>query len=58
MNSRPVVAREKVVAGQRRGLGSWPKLAFVFMHGTMLSATEYFRIPTNRAVELGGQTEI
>jgi K+ transporter len=24
----------------------------------MLNATEYFRIPTNRVIELGGQIEI
>ncbi|HXP30605.1 MAG TPA: potassium transporter Kup [Stellaceae bacterium] len=52
------VGREKVVVGQRDGLGRWPKVIFIFMHRTMLSATEYFRIPTNRVVELGGQTEI
>jgi K+ transporter len=28
------------------------------MHRTMLSATEYLRIPSNRVVELGGQIEI
>ena len=28
------------------------------MHRTMMSATEYFRIPTNRVVELGGQIEV
>jgi K+ transporter len=28
------------------------------MANTMLNATEFFRIPTNRVIELGGQIEI
>jgi len=52
------VGREKVVIGKRSGLWDWRKSLFIFMHRTMMSATEYFRIPTNRVVELGGQVEI
>ncbi len=52
------VGREKVVAGKHGGIWTWRKRLFIFMHRTMLSATEYFRIPTNRVVELGGQVEI
>ena len=53
------VGREKVVcADGRRGLWSWRKRLFIFLQRTMLSATEYFRIPSNRVVELGGQIEI
>jgi len=52
------VGREKVVASKDVGLWRWRKRLFIFMHRTMLSATEYFRVPTNRVVELGGQIEI
>lgn len=52
------VGREKVVLGKGAGFWTWRKRLFIFMHRTMLSATEYFRIPTNRVVELGGQIEI
>jgi KUP system potassium uptake protein len=52
------IGREKVVVSSRSGLLGWRKRLFVFLHRTMLSATEYFRIPTNRVVELGGQIEI
>jgi KUP system potassium uptake protein len=52
------VGREKVVIGKPSGIWGWRKRLFIFMHRTMLSATEYFRIPTNRVVELGGQVEI
>ena len=53
------VGREKVVAaGGTRGIWSWRKRLFIFLQRTMLSATEYFRIPSNRVVELGGQIDI
>jgi KUP system potassium uptake protein len=53
------VGREKLVA--RKGsslLRRWGKQLFILMSNTMLDATEFFRIPANRAVELGGQIEI
>ncbi len=52
------VGREKVVIGRHSPFWDWRKRLFIFMHSLMLSATEYFRIPSNRVVELGGQVEI
>jgi len=52
------VGREKIVAGKRTGFWRWRKRLFIFMSNTMLDATEFFRIPTNRVIELGGQIEI
>ncbi len=52
------VGREKVILGLGAGIWTWRKRLFIFMHRTMMNATEYFRIPTNRVVELGGQIEI
>ena len=52
------VGREKIVAGQRTRFSRWRKRLFIFMSNTMLDATEFFRIPTNRVIELGGQIEI
>ncbi|HUK58191.1 MAG TPA: potassium transporter Kup [Stellaceae bacterium] len=52
------VGREKVVIGRHSPFWDWRKRLFILMHRTMLSATEYFRIPSNRVVELGGQVEI
>jgi KUP system potassium uptake protein len=51
------VGREKVIPrrGERVTLG---KRLFVLLSGVMLDATEFFRIPPNRVVELGGQIEI
>ena len=53
-----IIGREKLVAGRRRALLSrWRKQAFILMSNTALDATEFFRIPPNRVVELGGQIE-
>jgi KUP system potassium uptake protein len=52
------IGREKIVVGRRSRLGKWRKRLFILMYSAMLSATEFFRIPTNRVVELGGQIEI
>ena len=52
------VGREKIVAGKRSELPRWRRSLFSFMTNNMLNATEFFRIPTNRVVELGGQLEI
>jgi KUP system potassium uptake protein len=52
------VGREKLVIGRHSPFWDWRKRLFIFMHRMMLSATEYFRIPSNRVVELGGQIEI
>jgi len=50
--------REKIVAAERAPFARWRKQIFILMANTMLNATEFFRIPTNRVIELGGQIEI
>ncbi len=52
------VGRERIIAGSRTRIWGWRKQLFIFMANTMLDATEFFRIPTNRVIELGGQIEI
>jgi KUP system potassium uptake protein len=52
------VGREKIVSGRRAPIWRWRKRIFIFLSNTMLDATEFFRIPTNRVIELGGQIEI
>ncbi|MGH7065717.1 MAG: KUP/HAK/KT family potassium transporter, partial [Stellaceae bacterium] len=52
------VGREKIVSKRRAGLSMPFKHLFVFLSNLALDATEFFHIPTNRIVELGGQTEI
>jgi KUP system potassium uptake protein len=43
---------------RRRGFWRWRDRIFIFMSNNTLDATEFFRIPPNRVVELGGQIEI
>jgi len=52
------VGREKIVAKGRSGIMLPFKKLFVLLSNLALDATEFFRIPTNRIVELGGQVEI
>jgi KUP system potassium uptake protein len=52
------LGREKIVAGVEPRLPRWRRILFSFMTSNMLNATEFFRIPSNRVVELGGQIEI
>ena len=49
------VGKEKVVS---RGAASWFLGLFILMHRMMMGATEYFKIPSDHAVELGGHIEI
>jgi KUP system potassium uptake protein len=43
---------------RRRNFWRWRDRLFILMSNNMLDATEFFRIPPNRVVELGGQIEI
>ena len=52
------IGREKVVvSASTPRFWRWRKRLFVFLQATMVNATEFFRIPSNRVVELGGQIE-
>jgi len=50
--------REAIVAAKGTKLPRWRKPLFIFMANTMQNATEFFRIPSNRVIELGGQIEV
>lgn len=52
------VGREKIVKAKRSPLSLWRREVFSFLSNTMVSVTDFFRIPTNRVIELGGQVEI
>ena len=54
-----IIGREKLLPNRRGSLLSrWRKQLFIMMSDNALDATEFFRIPANRVVELGGQVEI
>jgi KUP system potassium uptake protein len=59
METSFIIGREKLVSSRRRSLlQRWRKQLFIVMSNNALDATEFFRIPPNRVVELGGQIEI
>ncbi len=53
------VGRERLRAAKRSSLKSrWRQKLFIFLSNNTLGATEFFGIPPNRAIEVGGHTEI
>ena len=52
------VGRVKIVPAKVSALGRFRCSIFEIMHRNALAATDFFRIPPNRVIELGSQTEI
>jgi KUP system potassium uptake protein len=52
------LGRQKLVASRRPGMAPWRERLFAWMLKSSESAMEFFRLPTNRVVELGSQLEI
>jgi KUP system potassium uptake protein len=52
------VGRVKIVPAKVSALGRFRCAVFEIMHRNALAATDFFRIPPNRVIELGSQTEI
>jgi len=53
------IGREKLrTTARRTAVFRWRDRLFIFLNNLALDATEFFRIPPNRVVELGGQVEI
>jgi KUP system potassium uptake protein len=52
------VGREKIIAKRGPALTAPFKNLFMLLSKMALDATEFFRIPVNRVVELGGQVEL
>jgi KUP system potassium uptake protein len=50
--------RDKFISRAAAGLGRWRESIFIFLQRNAISAADFFRIPTNRTVELGTQIEI
>jgi len=51
-------SRETLVARAHRGMAPWRDKLFLLLSRNTVSATEFFRIPGSRLVELGTQVEI
>jgi KUP system potassium uptake protein len=58
MDTSFFVGRVKIVPAKQSALGRFRCRVFEVMHRNALAATDFFRIPPNRVIELGSQTEI
>ena len=59
MDTTFFVSRESIVAGARRpGMALWRERLFAWMMKSSESAMEFFKLPTNRVIELGSQLRI
>ena len=52
------ISRETLIAAPGPDMSLWRKRLFLWMWRTAVSAMEFFRLPTNRVVELGSQSKI
>lgn len=52
------LARQTLLSSSRPGMAVWREKLFAWMLRNAESAMEFFRLPTNRVVELGSQVEI
>jgi KUP system potassium uptake protein len=52
------LSRQTLLASERPGMAVWREKLFAWMLRNAESAMEFFRLPTNRVVELGSQIEI
>ena len=58
MDTTYFASRETIIASRHRGMPLWRDKMFAVMHRNAAPATDFFRIPGNRLVELGSQVEI
>ncbi|MBU3078910.1 potassium transporter Kup [Sphingomonas quercus] len=58
MDTSFFLARQTLLASSRPGMALWRERLFGWMMRNAESAMEFFRLPTNRVVELGSQVEI
>ncbi|MFC0205423.1 potassium transporter Kup [Novosphingobium soli] len=52
------LSRQTLVPSEKPGMAIWREKLFAWMMRNAASAMEFFRLPTNRVVELGSQLEI
>nr|WP_230481409.1 potassium transporter Kup [Sphingomonas sp. Leaf21] len=58
MDTSFFLSRQTLLAAERPGMSVWREKLFSWMLRNAESAMEFFRLPTNRVVELGSQVEI
>ncbi len=52
------LSRQTLIASKRPGMALWREKIFAWMLRNAANAMEFFKLPTNRVVELGSQVEI
>ena len=58
MSTSYFFGRDKFITRADAGIGRWREMIFIFLQRNAVGAADFFRIPTNRTVELGTQIEI
>ncbi|MCC6471155.1 MAG: potassium transporter Kup [Alphaproteobacteria bacterium] len=58
MDTSFFLGHEKLVPGLHSKMARWRDKLFIWMSRNALAATEFFRIPSNRVVEVGTQVEL
>jgi KUP system potassium uptake protein len=58
MDTSFFVSRETLIATVAPGMALWRERLFVSMSRNAVKATDFFRVPPNRVVELGSQVEL
>ena len=58
MDTSFFLARQTLIASSRPGMAIWREKLFAWMLRNAESAMEFFKLPTNRVVELGSQLQI
>ena len=58
MDTSYFLARQTLIATKRPGMAIWREKLFSWMMRNAESAMSFFRLPTNRVIELGSQVEI
>ncbi|MSO77498.1 MAG: potassium transporter Kup [Alphaproteobacteria bacterium] len=58
MDTSFFLGRETLLASDKPGMARWRETLFIAMSQNAARAMDFFRIPTNRVVELGTQVEI
>lgn len=58
MDTSYFLARQTLIASSRPGMAIWREKLFAWMVRNAESAMEFFKLPTNRVIEMGSQVEI
>ncbi|RFC35860.1 MAG: KUP system potassium uptake protein [Candidatus Nitrotoga sp. LAW] len=58
MDTTFFTSRALIVSASTPGMMKWRELLFIMMSKNAMNATEFFKIPTNRVIEMGTRIEI